>query len=153
MRARLAVFNAEKEIEFQTGEMGRQEREKRRQKRERMKEELAKNDDDNKAARPLPTLPLSSARMLTPQEEAHELRKIKFEKRRADQARQAEHVRNLAEQLGVASSGGNQCDENPYEVMRVDGEHREDGQPQAPREGEETTDLDFEQGGARPKVS
>ena len=79
MRARLAVFNVEKEIEFQTGEKGRQEREKRRQKRERMKEELAKNDDENKAARPLPTLPLSSARMLTPQEEAHELRKIKDE--------------------------------------------------------------------------
>ena len=62
-------------------------------------------------------------------------------------------MRELAEQLGVASSGGNQCDENPYEVMRMDGEQREDGQPQVPREGEETTDLDFEQGGARPKVS
>ena len=151
MGTRLAVFNAEKDVEFQAKEKGRQEREERRQKRERMKKELAKNGDENKATRPLPKLPLSSARMLTPKEEAHERRRIKFEKRQAEQVRQAERVRSLAEQLGVTSLGGNQDDKNPYEVMRKDGDQIEGAQ--APQEGEEMTDLDPDQGGARPKVS
>ena len=89
--------------------------------------------------------------MLTPKEEAHELRRIKFEKRQAEQVRQAERVRSLAEQLGVTSLGGNQDDKNPYEVMRKDGDQIEGAQ--APQEGEEMTDLDPDQGGARPKVS